>query len=217
MIQVKICGIKDSEGLDSSVAAGADWVGFVFFPPSPRFVTPEGAASLLARHPGGPLRVGLFVEPTEAIIESVVEAVRLDALQVYGAADRLAAFRGRFGLPVWRAIGVADTTDLPVRAPDGVDRLVVEAKAPLGADRPGGHARAFDWSVLRGWRAPVAWMVAGGLTPQNVAAAIEATGAAAVDVSSGVERAKGVKDAARIHGFVAAARQAAGGRPRSDV
>ena len=212
MIQVKICGIKDPEGIDGSVAAGADWVGLVFFPASPRFVTPKVAAGLLARHPGGPLRAGLFVEPTEAMIGSVLEAVKLDALQIYGATEQLTAFRARFGVPVWQAVGVADATDLPIRAPDGVDRLVVEAKAPPGADRPGGHARVFDWSVLRGWRAPVAWMLAGGLTPQNVAAAIEATGAAAVDVSSGVERAKGVKDAARIRAFVTAARQVDGGR-----
>ena len=207
MIQVKICGINDAEALDTAIAAGADWVGFVFFPPSPRFVTPETAALLSARAGDGPPRVGLFVDPTETDIAHVLGHVRLDALQIYGAAERVAAFRTRFGLPIWRAIGVSAPADVPTTML-GADRLLLEAKPPAGADRPGGNATAFDWSVLADWKAPGPWMLAGGLNPANVARAIRETGATAVDVSSGVESRKGVKDPALIRAFIAAAKGA---------
>ena len=205
MIRVKICGINDALGFDAVVDAGADWVGFNFFPPSPRFVTPGLAAALSGRVVGGPERVGLFVEPTAAMIRKVLATVRLDALQIYGADDRLAEIRAAFGLPVWRPFGVAALADLPADAL-GADRLLLEAKPPAGADRPGGNATTFDWSLLRGWQAPAPWMLAGGLTPGNVAAAIRQTGAKAVDVSSGVEVGKGVKDAGLIRAFVNAAK-----------
>ena len=205
MTQVKICGINDPAAFDTAVEAGADWVGFVFFPPSPRYVTPDTAASLSARTAGGPPRVGLFVRPDIAAIARVLEIVKLDILQLYGALTDVAAIKARFGLPIWRSIGVSSAADLP---PDsgGADRLLLEAKPPAGADRPGGNARTFDWSVLRGWAAPAPWILAGGLTPENVAAAIRETGAAAVDVSSGVESRKGVKDPALIRAFIAAAK-----------
>jgi phosphoribosylanthranilate isomerase len=190
---------------DSVVAAGVDWLGFVFFPASPRAVTPEQAAALSARHPGGPRRVGLFVDPTDAEIAATLAAVPLDVLQIHAQAARAAAIRERFGLPVWRAIGVATHADLPI-APEPVDALLIDAKPPAGATRPGGNAAVFDWSLLAGWRAPLPWLLAGGLTPDNVAAAIRATGAAAVDVSSGVESAPGVKNPALIAGFARAAR-----------
>lgn len=209
MTQVKICGINDPSGFDAAVEAGADWLGFVFFPPSPRYVTPETAAALSARMAGGPPRVGLFVEPTVEAIARVLACVRLDALQIYGAADALAAIRAAFGLPVWRAIGISGPSDLP-SAVNPADRLVLEAKAPAGASRPGGNATTFDWSVLGGWTAPGPWMLAGGLTPETVATAIRQTAAPAVDVSSGVERSKGVKDPALIRAFVAAAKGAGG-------
>ena len=203
-VQVKICGINDATAFDAAVSAGADWVGFNFFPPSPRCVTPARAAALSARSPGGPPRVGLFVDPAPEAIAAVLDTVRLDILQVYGAVD-LTALRARFGLPIWRPIGVATAADLPVAA-DAADRLLVEAKPPPGATRPGGNAARFDWSLLRGWRAPVPWILAGGLTADNVAEAIRIAGATAVDVSSGVERARGVKDTALIHAFIANAR-----------
>ena len=206
-VQVKICGITDKVALATAAAAGADWVGFVFFPPSPRALTPAQAAVLSAGLPGGPARVGLFVDPTDAEVAAVLDALPLDALQVYAAAERVAALRARFGRPVWRAIGVATVADLPAEA-GAADRFVLEAKPPATATRPGGNATAFDWSLLRGWRAPAPWLLAGGLTPATVAAAIRATGAAAVDVSSGVERAPGVKDPALIRAFIAAARAA---------
>ena len=206
MIEVKICGINDPIGFDTAVEAGADWLGLVFFAPSPRFVTPETAAVLCRRIEGGPPRVGLFVRPTVESIARVLDGVRLDVLQIYGAAGELPAIKARFGLPVWRAAGIASAADLPGAL--GADRLVLEAKTPAGADRPGGNATTFDWSILRGWAAPVPWMLAGGLTPDNVAAAILQTGARAVDVSSGVERSTGVKDAKLIRAFITAAKSA---------
>jgi phosphoribosylanthranilate isomerase len=206
MTAVKICGINDPDAFDTAVEAGADWIGFNFFPPSPRFVTPQAAAGLSARATGGPPRVGLFVEPTEAAIAQVLETIELDALQIYGALDHLAAIKARFGLPIWRPIGISGPADLPTTAL-GADRLLLEAKPPQGSDRPGGNATTFDWSVLHGWPAPAPWVLAGGLTPDNVAAAIRATGAEAVDVSSGVESRKGVKDPALIRAFIAAAKR----------
>ncbi len=199
--RVKICGINSPEAYEA--ARGADWIGFVFFPPSPRFVTPARAASLAAAP--GPARVGLFVDSTDAAIEEALATVRLDALQILAGLDRAAAIRTRFGMPVWHVAGVAGPDDLPASAA-GVDRLLLDAKAPHGAELPGGNAQRFDWSVLRGWAAPAPWVLAGGLTPGNVAEAIAAMGAPAVDVSSGVEKARGVKDPALIEAFLRAAR-----------
>jgi phosphoribosylanthranilate isomerase len=203
--KVKICGINDPVAFDTAVEAGADWVGFVFFPPSPRSVTPETAAALSGRIVGGPLRVGLFVDPTEAAIASVLTTVRLDVLQIYGVLDRLASIKARFGLPVWRPVGIIGAPDLPM-ASLGADRLLLEAKPPPGANRPGGNALTFDWGVIRGWSPPTQWMLAGGLNPENVASAIRQTKADAVDVSSGVECTAGVKDPALIRSFIAAAK-----------
>lgn len=208
MIKVKICGINSAAALDTAVAAGADWVGFVFFPPSPRYVIPEAAASLSARHKDGPPRVGLFVNPTLEMIADVLGTVRLEALQIYGAGDDLAAIRSRFKLPVWRPVGICSGADLPT-ATQHADRLLLEAKPPESATRPGGNATTFDWSILRGWEAPVPWLLAGGLTPGNVAGAIRETGAKAVDVSSGVETSRGVKNPTLIEAFIAAAKFAA--------
>jgi phosphoribosylanthranilate isomerase len=206
-VRVKICGINDAAAIDAAISAGADWVGFVFFPPSPRFVTPAEAAALSARHPGRAGRVGLFVDPDPAQIAAVLDALPLDALQIYAPAARAAALRARFGVPVWRAVGIAGAADLPNTAA-GADALLLEAKAPKDATRPGGNARRFEWSALRGWSAPAPWILAGGLDPDNVAEAIAATGAAVVDVSSGVESAPGRKDPALIRRFVLAAKNA---------
>ena len=205
MIRVKICGINDRAARDAALAAGADWLGFVFFPASPRAVTPVRAAVLAA---GVRSSVGLFVAPTDDDVAAVLATVPLSVLQIYAGPDRCAALRARFGVPVWRAVGVATAADLPATAED-VDGFVIEAGPPEGATRPGGNAAVFDWSILRGWRAPLPWILAGGLTPGDVAAAIRATAAPAVDVSSGVERARGKKDPELIRAFVAAARAAA--------
>jgi phosphoribosylanthranilate isomerase len=200
MARVKICGINDPASIDAAVEAGADWIGFNFFPPSPRYVTPSHAKALAMRHNEGPARVGLFVNPTEAMIAEVLAAMPLDILQVYGASD-LPRLRIRFGRPIWRPVGVAAAADLP-RALDGADALLLEAKPPPDATRPGGNAVSFDWTLTRGWHAPGPWLLAGGLDPDNVAEAIRRSGTEAVDVSSGVERTKGVKDPALISAFV---------------
>lgn len=205
--QVKICGINDPVGFDTAVQGGADWVGFVFFPASPRYVTPAQAAALSARSPGGPLRVGLFVNPTFEGIEAALREIRLDVLQLYGAAEEIPALRARFGLPVWRGQGVSSPADLPVDT-GGADAWLLEAKPPADATRPGGNAVSFDWTILRGWTAPGKWLLAGGLRPDNVAEAIHVTGAVAVDVSSGVEISRGIKDPDLIRAFIRNAKAA---------
>lgn len=207
-IEIKICGVNTPDAFDAAAEAGADWVGFVFVPASPRVVTPGQAARLSARLRGGPGRVGLFVEPDEDDLARALDAVALDAVQVYASPERAAILRGRFGVPIWLAVGVAGRGDLPREAPPGVDRLLLDAKPPTGAALPGGNAHPFEWSMLRGWQAPLSWMLAGGLTPGVVAEAVRASGAPGVDVSSGVERARGVKDPALIRAFVEAARTA---------
>lgn len=207
MTRVKICGLNDEACIDAAVEAGADYIGFSFFAASPRAVTPAKAAELAARHPGGPALVGLFVNPDEEEIAAVLDAVSLDILQLYTDAARAAGLRARFGRPIWRAVGVGVAADLP-RDAGGADALLIESKPPPGANRPGGNATRFDWNLLAGWAAPAPWVLAGGLTPDNVAAAIRATAAPTVDVSSGVEISRGVKDAGLIRAFIAAARGA---------
>ncbi len=204
-VQVKICGINDPVAFDAAAGARADWIGFVFFPPSPRCVTPAQAAALSACGIGGPGRVGLFVEPSDADIAAVLAALSLDALQIYAGPARAAEIRARVGLPVWRAVGIGAAAELPAEM-EGADRLVIEAKPPAGASRPGGNAARLDWPLLTGWRAPGPWMLGGGMTPDTVADAVAASGATAVDVSSGVERSPGVKDPALIRAFIARAR-----------
>ena len=206
-IGVKICGLTEPAGFDAAVANGADWLGFVFFAASPRAVSPARAAALSARHPGGAGRIGLFVRAGDTEIARCLEQVRLDGLQLYDTAERAAAIGARFGLPVWHACAVATASDLPALAP-GLQRLVIESRRPASSDRPGGNGRAFDWCLARGWQAPCPWLLAGGLDPDNVVAAIRESGAMAVDVSSGVERQPGVKDPALVAAFIARARGA---------
>lgn len=207
MTRVKICGINTREAMDAAADAGADWVGFVFFPPSPRAVLPKQATALSAYRPGGPLRVGLFVHPANDDVARVLDVMALDALQLHGTPARATELRARYGVPVWLVVPMAGREDLPDTAP-GVDGLLLDTKPPADATLPGGNAQAFDWSILEGWKAPAPWLLAGGLTPDNVAAAIQVSGAPAVDVSSGVERMRGTKDAALVRAFVAAARGA---------
>ncbi|HEY8614297.1 MAG TPA: phosphoribosylanthranilate isomerase [Roseomonas sp.] len=216
MTLAKICGLNDAPGLDAAVAGGAAMIGLVFFPPSPRAVTPAEAAALAARAPspaqGGPLRVGLFVDATDETIAGTLAALDLDILQLHGAEtpERCAEIRARFGRPVMKALGIATEADLVLLdayAPVA-DRFLLDAKPMPGATLPGGNAASFDWSLLTNRSIPRPWLLAGGLTPENVAGAIHATGAPGVDVSSGVERMKGVKDPARITAFLRAARAA---------
>jgi phosphoribosylanthranilate isomerase len=208
-IEVKICGINDAGAMRAAREAGADLVGFVFFPASPRAVAPAQAAALATE---GPARVGLFVDPTDEAIAEVLGVMRLDLIQLHGEETpaRCAAVKARFGIPVMKALGIASRADLDGLAAyaPAVDRFLLDAKAPPGATRPGGNAAPFDWTLTAGIAIPRPWLLAGGLTPENVADAIAVSGAPGVDVSSGVERARGVKDPARIAAFVAAARAA---------
>jgi phosphoribosylanthranilate isomerase len=210
---VKICGINSAEALAAAVDGGADYVGFVFFPPSPRFVPPERAAAIRAiraSRPGAPPSVGLFVKPSLDQIAAVLAAMPLDILQIYADGAAARAIRQRFGLPVWLARGISTPADLAtaVQAAEGLDGMMIESKPPPGATRPGGNATALDWSLLAGWAPPLPWLLAGGLTPDNVAEAIARSGASGVDVSSGVETAPGVKDPAMITAFINASRNA---------
>lgn len=205
MIKVKICGINSAAAFDTAVAAGADYVGFVFFPPSPRYVTPVEAATLSARASGGPPRVGLFVNPGFDEIDAILQIISLDILQVHASPSAVAALRDRFGRPVWRQLGIASAADFPA-ADEYADGFVVEAKPPPGATRPGGNAVQADWALLARFRPAKPWLLAGGLTPQNVAEAIAETGAPGVDVSSGVEIAPGQKSPELIRAFIKAAR-----------
>jgi phosphoribosylanthranilate isomerase len=205
MTRVKICGVNSAEAFDAATEAGADWIGFVFFAGSPRHVTPEQAAALSSRRRDGPARVGLFVDPQDAQIAEALAAVALDALQIYAPAARVAEISVRFGRPVWRAVGVGVRAELPAAA-HPAEALLIEPRPQANASRPGGNGLALDWSMLRGWKPDYAWLLAGGLTPGNVAQAIAATGAPAVDVSSGVESAPGVKSPGLIAAFIQAAK-----------
>ncbi|MCB1312260.1 MAG: phosphoribosylanthranilate isomerase [Sedimentitalea sp.] len=208
-IRVKICGITDSADIPAAILAGARYVGFVFFPPSPRNLSLTEAAVMARSVPEGICKVALTVDADDALLDRLLDAVPLDMLQLHGreSPQRVAAVQERFGLPVMKAVGVAGESDLPALDDYArvADQILVDAKPPKDADLPGGNGLAFDWRLIAGRRWPVPWMLAGGLTPENVAEAIRMTGARQVDVSSGVESAPGVKDAARIRAFVAAA------------
>jgi phosphoribosylanthranilate isomerase len=204
-VWVKICGLREPAGWDAAVEAGADWLGLVFFRRSPRFITITEAARLAARGTGSAGLVGLFVAPfSEDEVRAVLDAVPLTALQVYGDAPTSSE---QFGVPVWRAFGISARGDLP-RTSLGAERLVIEANPPAGATRPGGNAARFDWNVLHGWQAPAPWTLGGGLSAGNIGEAVRVTGAQAVDVSSGVEAAPGVKDPRLVRAFIQAARSA---------
>lgn len=207
MARVKICGVNSAGAFDAAADAAADWIGFVFFSRSPRYVTPEEAASLSARRLGGPQRVGLFVSASDDDIAAVLAAMRLDVLQLYDAPARAADIRARFGLPVWRSVHVATAADLP-RDAGAAAALLIEPRPPEGATRPGGNAVGLDVSLLQGWRPAFPWLLAGGLTPGNVAAAIRASKAPAVDVSSGVETGPGEKSPGLIWEFVKEVKEA---------
>ena len=208
-IRVKICGLRTPADVAAVARAGAAYAGFVFFAKSPRNVTlPEARLAALAAPPGL-AKVALTVDADDATLDAIVEAVPLDVLQLHGheSPDRVAQVRARYGLPVMKAIGLADESDLPAifEFSTVADQILIDAKPPRGADLPGGNGLAFDWRLLAGRRWLRPWMLAGGLTAENVAEAVRLTGARQVDVSSGVESAPGVKDAARIAAFVAAA------------
>lgn len=208
---IKICGINSAEALDAATKARAGYAGFVFFPPSPRHVSVADAAALSARAEGRIARVGLFVDADDAAIAEAVLAARLDVLQLHGSETpaRAAQLKARFGLPVWKALAVsaAGDADRASAYVGAADLALFDAKTPKGA-LPGGMGLSFDWTLVAGWKGPLAWGLAGGLTPGNIAEAVRITGAPLVDTSSGVESAPGVKDAARIAAFCRKARGA---------
>lgn len=211
-VTVKICGIRTPDALSAAVRYGADMVGFVFFPKSPRNVSVEEAAMLATRVPPHVVKVGLFVNPDDGLIERVLKQVPLDMLQLHGAEppERAAELKDRTGRGIMKALPVRSSEDLEAAGVySGVaDMLLFDAKPPEDADRPGGNALAFDWTLLEGRRFDLPWLLAGGLTPDNVAGAIRLTGAPGVDTSSGVEDAPGVKNVEKIRRFVEAARNA---------
>jgi phosphoribosylanthranilate isomerase len=206
-MNVKICGINSESSFDAAVEAGAGLLGFVFFKRSPRCISPRQAAALSSRCQSGPLRVGLFVEPTDDDIKSVLDSIRLDKLQIYAPIQRCQDIKAKFGVMTGRAVGACHQKDLPQHA-EGMDCLVVESKPPAEATRPGGNGLALDWTICKTWNAPVPWLLAGGLTAENVAEAITQSGAPGVDVSSGVESLPGVKSPALIRRFIANAHAA---------
>lgn len=205
-LAVKICGLGDAPGLEAAIRHGARYVGFVFFAASPRHLSFERVRALAARVPGDVERVGVVVDGDDDLLARVVAAADPDILQLHGgeAPGRAATIRARFGVKVMKVIRVASAADLDGAAAfeEAADMLMFDARPPPGASRPGGNATAFDWRLLTGrrWRRP--WLLSGGLDAGNLAQAVAASGARAVDVSSGVERAPGRKDPARIRAFL---------------
>ena len=205
-VSTKICGLSTLPVLDAAIAGGASHVGFVFFPASPRHLTFEQAAGLAVRVPERVGRVGVFVDPDDALLEQAIGAGRLAALQLHNTGtERAAAISARFGLSIWAAVPVRTRADLDhARKWRGLaDRIVYDAKTPEDA-LPGGMGLRFDWTLLDGFVHPAPWALSGGLSPANVAEAVGVTGARMVDVSSGVESAPGVKDVDKIAAFLKA-------------
>jgi phosphoribosylanthranilate isomerase len=211
---IKICGLKTPEALDVALAAGADLVGFVFFPASPRHVSFEIARTLGERVRGRAQKVALSVDAGDEELAASIEALEPDLLQLHGkeTPDRVASVRKRFGVPVMKALPIAERADLSlIRLYDNVaDQLIFDARATGEATRPGGLGKSFDWRLLDTLAVHVPFMLSGGLHAGNVAEALRITAAPGVDVSSGVERTLGEKDPDKIRLFVAAARDAAG-------
>lgn len=216
---VKICGITDARGLIAAMDAGAAFIGLNFFRRSPRFVTLEQAAALAALVTRNVKVVGLFVDPTDADLESVLAHVQLDMIQLHGKETpaRVDQVRALTGLPVMKAIGVETERDVMAAQAyeTHADWLLFDAKAPKDATRPGGNAVSFNWTILKSYTGKTPWMLAGGLVRANVGTAIKASGARAVDVSSGVETKPGIKSPGRIRAFLKAVEAATGGRSKA--
>lgn len=206
--KIKICGVTTPAAIDATIAARADYVGFNFHPPSPRFLSPAKAAELADRVQGRIVTVGVFVDSDDATIAEAVASGRLDVIQLHGSEtpERAAQVKAQFGLPVWKVLSVASAEDVAKADAyrDAADFILFDAKTPKGS-MPGGMGLTFDWSLLSAYRGPLPWGLAGGLTPRNVAEAVAAVGAPMVDTSSGVESAPGVKDVDLIAAFCRAA------------
>jgi len=207
--EVKICGLSSEEAIDAALEAGADFVGFVFFPPSPRNIAIERAAALAERARGKAEIVALTVDADDALLAAIAEGLKPDLLQLHGheTPARTAAIGALTGRDAMKVLSVAARDDLAAaRRYAAASRFLIDAKPPKDATRPGGNATTFDWAILDGFAPAKPWLLAGGLNPDNVAAALTRTNAPGVDVSSGVESAPGKKDPALIHAFVRAVR-----------
>ena len=209
-VSVKICGLATVEEVLACADAGANYIGLVFFEKSPRNITISAARELALAAPLGLAKVALVVNPSDAELDAITGTVPLDMLQLHGreTPERVAEVKARYGLPVMKAVGIADRDDLPkLESYFGVaDQILVDAKPPKGGELPGGNGLSFDWRLIAGRRWPCPWMLAGGLTAENVAEAVKMTGAKQVDVSSGVEDAPGLKNAELIQKFVQSSR-----------
>lgn len=209
-VLAKICGLTDEAAVEAAVQHGADMLGFVFFPASPRNLSADQAEALLRDVPSGIDRVGVFVDPETDFLDKILARARLDLLQLHGdeTPERCRAISIYFGLPIIKAIKVSSKADLKAAKAyeDAVDWLMFDAAPPKDATRPGGNAASFDWSIMQGAKFNRPWLLSGGLTPENLSLAVRQSGASAVDVSSGVESAPGKKDPAKIRAFLDAAR-----------
>lgn len=210
MVAVKICGLSDAAALTAAVEGGASYVGFVFYPPSPRALSPERAGELARQVPGHCIKVGVFVDPDDALLDRVLAAVPLDALQLHGAQtpERVGAIRARTGRVAIKALPIVEAGDLEAVTDYAAvaDALLFDAKPPKEPGRlPGGNGLAFDWRLLQDLEVDCPWLLAGGLSLENLEAAVSLCGAAVVDVSSGVEIRPGVKDPEKIRQFLALA------------
>jgi phosphoribosylanthranilate isomerase len=209
-VEVKICGLDRAETVDAAIEFGAAYTGFVFYPPSPRNLTPADASDLTARVPSNVTRVALFVDPSDDDIAAVLDLNQIDLLQLHGAesAERIAAIKSITGLAAMKVVKLAGADDLAASQEylNTADHLLFDAKPPAEMTNalPGGNALAFDWKLLRNAEIALPWMLAGGLTPENIAEAVAISGAKAIDVSSGVENAPGVKSVEKIKAFLTA-------------
>ena len=209
-VSVKICGISTLDDVRACAGAGANYIGLVFFEKSPRNITIPAARDLALAAPMGLAKVALVVNPSDAELDAITGTVPLDMIQLHGreTPERVTEVKARYGLPVMKAVGIADANDLPkLESYFGVaDQILVDAKPPKGGELPGGNGLSFDWRLIAGRRWPCPWMLAGGLTPENVAEAVKMTGTKQVDVSSGIEDAPGQKNAELIQKFVQSSR-----------
>ncbi len=205
-VRAKICGLSTPAAIAAAVAGGASHVGFVFFAKSPRNLDPDRAAALAGAVPDGVARVGVFVDPDDALLDRAVAAGRLDAIQLHGGEPpaRAAAIRKRYAVELWQAVPVRTRADLAAASAyrGAADRILYDAKPPAGAALPGGMGLRFDWRLLDGFAHPLPWALSGGLDAANVAEAVGISGARLVDVSSGVESAPGVKVVDKIAAFL---------------
>ena len=207
-VRTKICGLTRPQDVAAAAAAGANYLGFNFFPKSPRYLDIPSAGQLALDVPPGIAKVVLVVNPDNALLDAITGGMPLDMIQLHGqeSPERVTEIKARYGLPVIKVLGVADAEDLPPLEAYGrvADQLLVDAKPPKNAELPGGNGLTFDWRLIAGRRWPVPWMLSGGLTVDNVAEAVRLTGARQVDLSSGVESAPGIKDPALIAAFAKA-------------